>query len=222
MKVLKTWERFVGGVADYRHESIIPDSFYFGRSIDVRTEPHHVSILPRTIKESGTVVTDLIKWADVYNPTLDVYSYGDTGNFYKRTSSRVYSLLRTINTSHGNGLSYNPEDDFFYYTTDKTIGRYGNMTATTPTFRDDFLGAQGGVPLNTNSLSLVAASSQYGYSADTATLSITIDIAIEAQIKPTTLPTVGNTMTLVSKWNGSGNIGRFPCEKGLSRAEIAS
>lgn len=205
-KQIKQWSHFVGGCSDFRHETAIPDSYYFGRSIDVRTEPRHVSILPRTVKESGTVVTDLIKWADVYNPTLDVYFYGDTGNFYKRTSSRVYSLLRTVNTSHGNGLSYNPEDDFFYYTTDKTIGRYGNMSDTTPTFSDDFLGAQGGVPLNTNSLSLVAASSQYAYRADTASLSITGDIAIEAQIKPTTLPTVGNTMTLVSKWNGSGNL----------------
>jgi hypothetical protein len=204
-KTLRSWERFGGGISDFSHENPIADAYYFGRSIDVRSEPKHVSILPRTIKESGTVVTDLIKWADVYNTTLDTYLYGNSGNFYKRTSARSYSLLRTVANSHGNGLTYNPEDDFFYYTSDKVIGRYGNM-AGTPQFTDDFLGAQGGVPLNTNSVSLVAASSQYGYSADTASLSVTGDIAIEAQIYPTTLPTVGNTMTLVSKWNGSGNI----------------
>ena len=185
---------------------MVADAYYFGRSIDVRTEPHHVSILSRTVRESGTVVTDLIKWADVYNPTLDVYAYGDTGNIYKRTSARSYSLLRTVNNSHGNGLAYNPEDNFFYYTTDTTIGRYGSMTSGSPQFSDDFLGAQGGIPLNTNSLSLVAASSQYAYRADTVSLSITGDLTIEAQIKPTSLPTIGNTMTLVSKWNGSGNI----------------
>ena len=204
-KVIKLWERF-SGLSDYHHESSVADSYYFGRSVDVRSEPHHVSILPRTIKESGTVITDLIKWADVYNPTLDVYFYGDGGNIYKRTTARSYSLLRTVANSHGNGFAYNPEDNYFYYTTDKAIGRYGNMTATTPQFNDDFLGSQGGIPLNTNSLSLVAASSQYGYRADTASLSITGDLSIEAQINPTTLPTVGNTMTLVSKWNGSGNI----------------
>lgn len=205
-KTLRSWERFGGGISDFSHENPIADAYYFGRSIDVRSEPKHVSILPRTIKESGTVVTDLIKWADVYNTTLDTYLYGNSGNFYKRTSARSYSLLRTVANSHGNGLTYNPEDDFFYYTSDKVIGRYGNMTSATPQFNDDFFGSLGGVPLNTNSLSLVSASSQYAYHADHAALSITGDLAIEAQIKPTTLPTVGNSMTLVSKWNGSGNL----------------
>lgn len=205
-KTVKLWDRFIGGVSDFPHENLVPDAYYSGISVDVRTEPRHVSILPRTLKESGTVVTDLIKWADVYQTDLSTYMYGDSGNIYKRTSARSYSLLRTVPNSHGNGLSYNPEDDFFYYTTDKAIGRYGNMTATTPTFNDDFLGSQGGVPLNTNSLDLESGSSQYGYRADTASLSITGDLSIVAQIKPESLPTVGNTMTLVSKWNGSGNI----------------
>jgi hypothetical protein len=87
-KVIKAWTRFAGGLSDFRHESPIPDGYYFGRSIDVRSEPHHISILPRTIKESGTVVTDLIKWGDVYTDTLDTYLYGNAGNFYKRTSAR--------------------------------------------------------------------------------------------------------------------------------------
>lgn len=205
-KVIKSYQKFNGGISDFHHENAIPDAYYFGRSIDVRSEPRHISILPRTVKESGSVVTDLIKWGDIYHPDLEVYFYGNSGNFYKRTSTRGYTLLRTINNSHGNGIAYNPEDDFFYYTSDKTIGRYGNMAATTPQFIDDFFGSQGGVPLNTNSLDLESGSSQYGYRADTASLSITGDLAIDLQIKPESLPTVGNTMTLVAKWNGSGNI----------------
>ena len=82
-KVIKSWERF-SGISDFHHESPIADSYYFGRSIDVRSEPHHVTILPRTIKESGTVVTDLIKWGDSYDITGDFYFYGEFKKFGKR------------------------------------------------------------------------------------------------------------------------------------------
>lgn len=202
-KPVKSTQRFINGIADFQKEGVA-DSYSFGRCIDHRTDPRSIKLLPRTIKESGTVVTDLPKWADIVG--TDTYIYGDEGNIYVRTSAGSYSLLRTVPNSHGNGISYFAEDEFIYYTTDTTIGRYGRISGSSPQFSDDFLGAQGGVPLNTNSLDLEAGSSQYGYRADTASLSITGDLSLEAQIKPESLPTVGNSMTLVSKWNGSGNI----------------
>jgi len=205
MKVPKLFDRFIGGISDFRHENMVADAYYFGRSVDVRSEPHHVGVLPRTIKESGTVITDLPKWGEVYQATMDVYFYGNTGNIYKRTSARSYSLLRSVANSHGNGLVYSAEDDFLYYPTDKYIGRYGPLSGTA-TFVDDFFGSQGGVPLNTNSLDLEASSSQYASRADTASLSITGDLSIDCQIKPESLPANGATMTLVSKWTENGNL----------------
>lgn len=204
-KVLKAWQNFGGGISDTAHTSPTPNSYYFGRSIDVRTEPRHVGVLPRTVKESGSVVTDLVKWGDIYNSTLDVYLYGNAGNIYKRTSSRVYSNLRTVANSHGNGMALNLEDNSLYYTTDTTVGRYGPLTGT-PTFADDYFGSQGGVPLNTNSLDLEATSSQYASRADTASSSITGNLSISAQIWPESLPTVGNSMVIFSKWDESGTL----------------
>lgn len=201
-KDVKNYQRFVGGIADFNREGI-QDSYAFGRSIDYRSDPQQLTLLPRTIKESGTIVTDLPKWGEVV--TNDLYLYGNTGNLYKRTATGSYSLLRMVANSHGNGLVYSAEDDFLYYTLDTVIGRYGPLSSSSPQFTDDFLGAQGGVPLNTNSLDLEASSSQYADRADTASLSITGDLALDVQVKPESLPTVGNTMTLVSKWLENGN-----------------
>lgn len=206
-KVTKSFERFIGGISDYPTESSPgdADSYAFGRSVDTRTDPNNLTILPRTIKESGTVITDLPKWGETYPTTLDTYIYGDTGNIYKRTSSRSTTFLRMVANSHGNGMSYFGEDDFLYYTGDKVIGRYGPLSSTNPQFVDDFFGSQGGVPLNTNSLDLESGSSQYADRADTASLSITGNISFDLQIKPESLPTTGNSMTLVSKYNANGN-----------------
>src|SRR5689334_23124004 len=99
--------RFAGGIADYSREGI-DGSFMFGRSVDVRSDPRSFTILPRTIKESGNVVVDLPKWA--VQAGGNSYLYGDVGNFYKRTSASVYTNLRTIPESHGNGIDYFQED----------------------------------------------------------------------------------------------------------------
>src|SRR3990172_10768339 len=99
MKNVKSYERFINGISDYSSEGV-EDSFSFARSIDHRTDPTSFKLLPRTIKESGTVVTDLIKWpVTISNVT---YMIGNTGNFYKRTSTGSYSLLRTIANNSGN------------------------------------------------------------------------------------------------------------------------
>lgn len=193
-------------MSDFKRESLVPDAFYFARSIDTRTDPQNITLLPRTIKESGNTVTDLVKWGETIPNSLDTYLYGSTGNFYKRSSTRSYSLLFTAPNSHGNGEVYFPEEDYIYIAEDKVIGRYGPMSSTTPTFIADYFGSSGGVPQNTNSLQLLSASSQYAFHADAVALSITGNLTIEAQIKPTDLPAVGSTKTFVSKWNENGNL----------------
>lgn len=203
-----TQKRFVGGIADYIKENAngsIPDSFYFGRAINYRDDPQALTLLPRAVKESGSVVTDLLKWGDITPQSLTSYFYGNSGNIYSRTSAGSWSNLHMVPNSHGNGLSYFSGDDYVYYTGDTVIGRYGPISGT-PQFSDNFLGAEGGVPQNTASFSFVAASSQYLTAADSPSLSQTGDITLETYFKATTLPTVGNSMTLIGKWNETGNI----------------
>lgn len=201
-KIVFQQSRFQG-IADFNKESLIPDQFSFSRSIDYRTNPRQITLLPRTVKESGSVITDLPKWADITPQGLVTFVYGDTGKIYSRSSAGSYTYLHQAAESHGNGLSFFGEDDYLYYTNDTTIGRYGPLSDS-PTFSDDFLGAQGGVPTNTYSLDLEASSSQYAARADTASLSITSNLTLEAFFKPESLPAVGSSMALISKWDESG------------------
>lgn len=187
------------GISDFLKEGIA-DSYAFGRCID-DSNPREITLHWKPLKESGSVVVDLPKWGEQVL-SGDTYVYGDAGTLYKRTSAGSWTALRTVANSHGNGLSYFAEDDYVYYTSDKVIGRYGPLSLN-PQFSDDFLGSQGGVRLNTYSVTL-DGSTQYGTAADSASLSITGDLTIEAYINPNTLPATGETQTILGKWDESG------------------
>lgn len=195
--------RFDGGIADYKKLGQVNESF-FQRSVDTRSDANELTLLPKTNKESGSVVTDLPIWGERVLDTL--YAYGQGGNLYARTLAGSVSLLRSVSASQGNGLEFYGEDGYLYYTRDKVIGRYGPLTFGTASFSDDFLGSEGGVPTNTHSANLEASSSQHFNRADTSSLSITSDITIEAYIKPESLPAVGSSQTIVSKWDESGTL----------------
>lgn len=203
-EVTRIYSEFSGGIADFTRADRIPFSYAFAQSIDVRSDPYNATVLPRTIKESGTVVQGLPKWFATYLPTTLTFVYDDVGSLYSRTSAGSYTNLRQVSGSHGNGLVYSPEDDYLWYALDTVVGRYGPISSASPTFNDNAFASFGGVPLNTNSLDLESSSSQYASRADTASLSITGNLAIDVQIKPESLPTVGNQMVLVSKWDESG------------------
>jgi hypothetical protein len=195
--------RFSGGIADGIKEDLVPNVAAFEQSINYRSNPRQISLLPRTTKESGNVVTDFPLWLERIDVTGDSYIYGDTGNVYKRTSAGVYTLEHTVPNSTGNGIAYFGEDKYLYVASNTTLGRFGQIGIATNWY-DDFLGSEGGAPTNTNSLQLLSASTQYAFRASTASLQITGNILLEAEVKPTTLPAVGSTMTLVGKWDESG------------------
>lgn len=179
----------------------VRSSFLWAEKVDFRTDPTKLTLLPRTAKESGSVVVDLPMAAD--RQGTDTYLYGNTGHLYKRNSSFTWSDLVTVPNSSGNGLRYYGEDGYLYYPSDKVIGRYGPLTST-PTFTNDFLGSEGGVPTNTHSL-ILNGTTQYATAADSASLSQTGDISLEIFTRPSSLPAVGASKTLIAKWNGSSD-----------------
>jgi len=199
-KTVRSQNRFVNGISDFLKEGQ-EQSYAFSRAIDT-SNPREIKLQPKAIKESGSVIVDLPLWGE-QTRTGVTYVIGDSGTFYSRSITGSWTALRTITGSHGNGLSYFAEDDYVYYTGDKVIGRYGPLSSTTPQFADDFLGAQGGVRLNTYSL-VLNGSTQYGSKTDTASLSITGDLSIEAYIKPASLPATGASQTILGKWDESG------------------
>ena len=70
--------RFYSGASEDSREGIA-NSFEFGRGLDYRSEPSLLKILPETVKESASVVTDLIK--EFENVGTDIYGVGDAGEF---------------------------------------------------------------------------------------------------------------------------------------------
>jgi len=197
-----SFTRIVSGIADYDKESVQTDGVAMIRQIDYRSNPRKWTLLPRTVKESGSVITGLPLWGDRID--TDAYIVDDAGSIYKRTSAGTTTLQRAVSSSHGNGIKFFGEDSFLYYPSDKVIGRYGRI-GSSPSWTDDFLGAQGGVPTNTASLDLESSSSRYATAADSATTSITGDLAIEVNFMPESLPTTGAEMVLLSKWNENSN-----------------
>ncbi len=188
------------GISDSK-KSGTENSVAFLRGVDHRTDPKALTLTPKSLKDSGSVVTDLVM-AGV-RACDNLWFYGNTGNIYKN-SSGTWSLENTASDSTGNGLAYFGEDGNLYYTQDKTIGRLTEVCAGTGDFYDDFLGSEGGDPTNTKSLDTESGSSMYAKRADTASLSITGDITLEAYRKFESLPSTNNTMTLIAKWDESG------------------
>ena len=154
-------QRFVSGLSDFPKEGLDQFVYQDGISIDHRHDPRAITLLPKTLKESGSTITDLPMWASVYPISIDTYIYGNTGNLYKRTTTPTYSVIGQIPSSHGNGLFYYPEDDYLYATSDISISRYGPLSLANPQLTNNFLQAQGGVPTNTNSLQLLSIRLQY-------------------------------------------------------------
>jgi len=169
--------------------------------MDYRTDPTKLTINPAALKVSGNTATDLIMDGD--RQGTDTYLYGDTGNIYLRDTNESWSVLGTAANSQGNGMRYFGEDSYLYYTSNTVIGRYGPFGGT-KSFVDDFLGSEGGVPLNTHSLTL-DGTADYATAADSASLSITGNISLESYVKFASLPASGSSSTFISKWNENGN-----------------
>lgn len=177
------------------------NSFSFGHSIDFRNEPTEITINPRSASISGSTVVDLPMWMDVAGDLL--YAYGSGGNVYQIGTTDLVTNEYTIPDSVGNGMGYLAEDRYLYLASNTSLSRRSTATAT-GTYYANFLENEGGAPTNTRSIDFEASSSMSATRADTASLSITGDITLEAFVKPESMPTGSNTMALISKWDESG------------------
>jgi len=203
MKRIGTLTSWIGGISTGSKKKGPPNSFAFGRSIDFRSDSSELTVLPRSTKISGSIVTDLPMWAD--SACNNLYFHGNTGNIYKVDANDTVIQEYTVPNSQGNGLAYFPEDKYLYIPTNDSISRRSTACGTGDYF-DNFLESQGGEPTNTKALLLVAASSQSATRADTASLSLTGDLTLEAYLKMTSLPTGSNKMSIISKWDESGTL----------------
>lgn len=195
-------QTLTGGISTISKKLGPPNSFAWGRSIDFRSDPSQQTTYPQTQKISGSIVTDLPMFADVAGDVL--YFHGNAGNIYSVDTNDAVTKEYTVPDSSGNGIVYFAETGQLYIPTNTSITRRANATGAGNYF-DNFLETSGGEPTNTKALLLVAASSQSATRASTASLQLAGDLTLEAYLKPTSLPTGTNKMSIISKWDESGS-----------------
>lgn len=111
-------------------------SFSYGRSLEFRRDPSQLTVLPGPRKISGSVVTDLpLNMVQVTNG--DRYAFGDTGNFYKISTSNVVTEIANSLTSGSDGLLFRSDSDAIYMATQTTLERYSPISGT-PTFDQSY------------------------------------------------------------------------------------
>jgi len=101
-----TFDSFSGGLSDGNRIGV-SGSFLFGQGLNFKDNPDQITANKAAVKNSGTTVTDLVKW--ISNDGTTTYFYGDAGKIYKRTSGGTWSLLRTVANSGGQGLCVKPK-----------------------------------------------------------------------------------------------------------------
>lgn len=111
-------------------------SFRFGKHLNITDDPNDLTLQLTGTKKSGSIVTGLIKWIVDATPfDTNRYAYDENGVIYQINSSDVFSIIRSVSSSKGQGLEVH--DDYLYYTQNTQIGRYGPLS-TTPTFTDNW------------------------------------------------------------------------------------
>lgn len=111
-------------------------SFRFGTHLNITDDPNEIKLNLTGSKKSASVVVGLIKWIVDGTPfDTNRYAYDDVGNIYKIDASDVFTLIRTVANSHGQGMEV--QADYLYYTQNTQIGRYGPLDGV-PTFTDNW------------------------------------------------------------------------------------
>lgn len=117
---------FNGGIADSEKRGL-EGAFFFGEHLDIHQDPNYFTILPKSVKDSGTVITGLVKWLVSGRPYDNyIYAYDENGVIYRGDSSSNWSIIHSLPGAHGQGLAV--VADYLYYVQDNRIGRYGPLS----------------------------------------------------------------------------------------------
>lgn len=129
---------FEGGIS-LTSKNSLPHACRFSRNLSIFEDNDAVTLTPRPIKDSGSVVTDLVKWMVDANPYENSrYAYGGSGNIYK-IASNVWTLDRAVSSGTPTGQGMTMFLDGLYYAGANQIGRKYPLSPGSPTYNDNFL-----------------------------------------------------------------------------------
>lgn len=125
-------ENVNGGIAEGSKRGYT-GAFQDGLGLDYRSDPDKLQVAQQLKKDSGTTVTDLVKWGVEYKGA--VYFYGNAGKIYLRASNGSYSNPKTVSNSTGQGIEI--FNDELWYANNDGIGKATDLD-TTPVYTDDY------------------------------------------------------------------------------------
>lgn len=132
--VYKSW---VGGQATDKKVGI-GNSFADSQSLDFRTLPSQMSVLPASRRTDGGVVTDIVQ-NEVMTSDGTIYAVGSSGNIYKVSSAGVWSLFGNIGTAGTYGLNWRADQDAIYIPGTNSVSQIANVS-TSPVLQVGFYG----------------------------------------------------------------------------------
>lgn len=88
-------------------------SFWYSRHMDFRKAPSQISVLPATVKESGTVVTDLVTEM-IQLPSGKYVAIDLSGGVYVRDTGGTWTKNATLLPDTAYGMVYNLQQDTIF------------------------------------------------------------------------------------------------------------
>jgi hypothetical protein len=119
---------FNGGISvDFK--LAIPNSFFYSQSLDFRSRPSEMSVLPAPSQVATT--TDLIQAMDQDLSGVR-WGIGSKGNLYRIDTSDDFSVAATLPENGSAGLLYYQITDQLYIPGQTAVSMYGQTTSSNP------------------------------------------------------------------------------------------
>lgn len=129
------YNSWVGGQATDKKTGIA-NSFADSQSLDFRTSPSQMSVLPDTRRADSNIVTDLVQ-NEVMTPDGTIWAVGSSGNIYHVSPTGVWSLFGNIGSVGTFGINYRQDQDAIYIPGTDYVSQIATVS-TTPTLQIAF------------------------------------------------------------------------------------
>lgn len=127
-------QAFMGG-ASIDPKLAIANSFYYSQSLDFRSKPSQMSVLPAPRQLSGNLSDTILAMDQDLNGVR--WGVGSKGNIYRISTSDVISTEAVLTENGSAGLLYNQVTDQLYIPGQTKVSMYGQTTTGNP-FQPNF------------------------------------------------------------------------------------
>lgn len=132
------YNSWVGGQATDKKTGIA-NSFADSQSLDFRTSPSQMSVLPDTRRADNGVVTDLVQ-DEIMIADGTIYAVGSSGNIYRVSPAGAWSLFGNIGSVGTFGINWREDQDAIYIPGTDYVSQISTVS-TNPTLQVGFYGS---------------------------------------------------------------------------------